>query len=205
MANRILCTLDPHRCNAGLTLSQGNRVATTNAIETYNRMVFGTLAMASGQLAFECYFWSTSRPTGGLTNLCSVGVAAVNADYNSNYCGQAAPVSSVIQSVGLRPSDGTGSATGAGIYTNNAIAAGTAAFQSVTERLCIGVLYDALSATPIAAFHVNGSYIGQVSLTAGTFYVPAVSIGSSVAPGDVSAYLNFGQNRFDFPYMSVTK
>jgi hypothetical protein len=203
MASRILCTLDPHRCNAGLLLSQGNRVVTTNAIETYNRMVFGTLAMASGQLAFECYFWSTSRPTGGLTDLCSVGLAVVNADYNSNYCGQAAPIGGVIQSAGLRPSDGTGSDTGAGLYTNDTLVG--SAFQSVEERTCIGVLYDALGATPIVAFHVNGSYVGQISLTAGKFYVPAVSIGSSAAAGDVSAYLNFGQNRFDFPNMTVNK
>lgn len=202
MASKILCTLDPHRCNSGLTLSQGNRVVTTNAIETYNRAVFGTIAIAAGQLAFECYFWSTSRPSLGLTNLCSVGVAAVNADYNTNYVGQAAPVSTIIQSCGLRPSDGTGSATGAGIYTNNA---STTTFNTVAERSCIGVLLDCTGAAPIVAFHVNGSYINQVTLSAGTFYVPAVSIGSTVAAGDVSAYLNFGQNRLDYPFFSVSK
>ena len=30
MSNKVLATLDPHRCNSSLLLSQGNRVVTTN-------------------------------------------------------------------------------------------------------------------------------------------------------------------------------
>jgi hypothetical protein len=203
MTSRIFCTLDPHRCNSGLTLSQGNRVVTTNAIQNFHRMVFGTLAFAAGKIAFECSFWSTSRPTLGLVDLCSVGVAAVHADFNSNYCGEAVPVGGVIQSVGLRPSDGSGGATGAGIYTSDTLVG--SAFNTVAERKVIGVFLDNTPATPIVTFSVNGSYIGQVNLTAGTFYVPAVSLGAIASPDDVSAYLNFGQSRFDFPVFSVTK
>lgn len=271
MASNVYCTLDPHRCNSSLLLSQGNRVVTTNVIATYNRMVLGTIAMAAGQLSFECKFWSTSRPTAGLTNLCAVGVAAVNADYNSNYCGQAAPVSaatatgtitttvfnaasaltgtfyvgqilsgtgvtagtyitsfgtgtgglgtynvsvsqsvasttitgSAVQSAGLRPSNGTASATGAGIYTNDALVG--AAMNTIDERHSIGVFLDNTASPPIVAFQLDNNYLGQVNLTAGTFYVPAVSVGSTAAAGDVSAFLNFGQARFDFPIFSVSK
>lgn len=202
MASKILCTLNPHACNSGLTLSQSNCVVVTNAVQTFNRMVFGTLAMATGTLAFECQFFSVSNPTLGLANLCSVGVAHVAADYNSNYCGQAVPVGGIIQSVGLRPSNGTGSSTGAGIYTSNALSG--SAFNQVAERQVLGVFVNLNLGTPLVAFHVNGSYIGQVALTPGAFYVPAVSLGSTVTPNDVAAYLNFGQTRLIYPNMQVS-
>jgi hypothetical protein len=75
----------------------------------------------------------------------------------------------------------------------------TVALQAIDERQCIGVFYYGDISAPKAAWMVNGNYVGQVDLTPGSVYVPAVSIGSSASPTDVSAYCNFGQRLLDFP------
>jgi hypothetical protein len=200
MSARTFATLDPNRIDGSLSLSQGNCVVTTNAIVDYNRKALGTLAFGAGTIAFECYFWSTSRPNSGLLNLCSVGVASTACPLNL-YVGGDTSTASVV-SCGLRPSDGSGGATGAGIYSNGALQG--SAFNQVAERSCIGVMLVNDPTTPIVSFHVNGNNVGQFTLTAGLFYVPAVSIGSA-SVGDVSAYLNFGQYALDYPLMQVTK
>jgi hypothetical protein len=200
--SKIVCTLDPNRCDSHILLSQGNLVITNDAIVDYNRKVMGTLAFAAGTIAFEGYFWSNSRPANGLANLCSIGVASVRCPINGTnaYVG-GDTVAGQIASCGLRPSDGTGSATGAGMYMNNTLQG--SAFNTIGERQCIGVMLVNDPVTPIVAFQVDNNYLGQVTLPAGLFYVPAISIGCSASAGDVNAYVNFGQYRLDYPTMLV--
>jgi hypothetical protein len=192
MPSKILATLDPHRLGDGLSLSQGNLVVTTTKVCDIHRSVFGTIAMAEGKSAFECQFWSTSKPQAGLANLCSVGVAEASCSL-AKYAGEEAA------SWGLRPTE-------AAVYNNNASISGAAspAIQAIPERAVIGVFLDCTASPPIAVWHVNGNPIFQATLTANKFYVPVVSIGSTVA-GDVSAYVNFGQRLLNYPLMSVTK
>lgn len=190
--NRTVCTLNANACDSALTLSQGGLVVTTNKICDFHRAVHGTLPFATGTLGFECYFYSQSQPAAGLANLCSVGVAAANTPTNEY-------VGGLSTSYGFRPSDGAGNA---GIYTNNVL---QTAFQQKPERHCIGILLVNDPVTPIMAVHLDGNYLGQVNLTAGVFYVPSVSIGSSASATDVAAYLNFGQHNLDYPIMTVFK
>ncbi len=189
MASRIVCTLNPHRVGESLTLSQGNLVVSTSAVCDFNRSVFGTIDAGAGKWAFECFFWSVLQPSfPGLIDLCAVGVAEVNETLQS-------PV-------------GYGGSDGAALYPANGTivqAGGTAVtVPAIGERRCIGVFLDMTPAVPICAWHVDGNLIGQVNLTAGSFYTPAISLGSTVA-GDVSAYCNFGQSRFHYPLFSVLK
>ena len=196
--NRIVCTLDPHRLGPGLVLSQGNLVVSCAGSDIsypamFARAVFGTIAIAAGRVAFECSFWSTSRPAAGLSNLCSVGVAEVTEPLNQ-FVGHGA------LSYGYRPTE-------AQVWNNNAdISTGVAApaLQPVAERQKIGVLLDCTGANPICSWQVNGSYIFQTQLHPSKFYVPAVSIGSTT-PGDVSAEFNFGQFLFWYPFFSVSQ
>jgi hypothetical protein len=192
MPSKILATLDPHRLGDGLSLSQGNLVVTTTKVCDIHRSVFGTIAMAEGKSAFECQFWSASRPSAGLANLCSVGVAESSSSL-AKYAGEQST------SWGFRPTE-------AAVYKNNASISGAAspAIQAIPERAVIGVFLDCTASPPIAVWHVNGNPIFQATLTANKFYVPVVSIGSTVA-GDVSAYVNFGQRLLNYPLMSVTK
>lgn len=191
--NKIIATLNPNACDPSLILSQGNLVVSTNANSVnYNRMVQGTLPLATGQVAFECQVWSTSRST--LTNIFSVGVALQNETVTGNYVGQSST------SCGLRTSDGAGNA---GIYNNNTLAT---ALPQIDERHTLGVYLSNDPVTPIVAFHLDGNYLGQFTLTAGKFYVPALSIGndgSNGVAGDVSAFVNFGQRPFDYPTFTV--
>lgn len=192
MPSKIVATLDPHRLGDGLALSQGNLVVTTTKVCDIHRSVFGTIAIGAGKSAFEGQFWSTSRPSGGLANLCSIGLAEVS--------------SSLAKSAGEEPASWGFRPTEAAVYNNGASISGAAspAIQTTAERMRIGVFLDCTVSPPLAVWHVNGNPIFQATLTAGKFYVPAVSIGSD-APGDVSAYINFGQRLLDFPLMTVTK
>jgi len=189
--NKILCTLSPNRCNGLLSLSQGNLVVTTKEICDFHRSVFGNLAFGAGTHAFECEFWSNSNPAGGLVNLCSVGVASANSALNQ-CVGQGA------ESYGFRPSDGAGNS---GIYNNNSLLTG---YAQQGERQVIGVALWNDPVSPFVSWQVNGNYIGQIALTAGVLYVPAVSIGSD-SPGDVSAFCNFGQRLFRYPIFTVNR
>lgn len=193
MPSRIVCTLDPHRLGPALTLGRGNLDVSTVGIVDIHRAVFGTLAAGAGQWAMECFFWSELQPQAGLANLCSVGVAEV-AQGLDKYVGEQA------LSWGLRPAEGA-------VYNNNASISGSAspAIQPIAERQCIGVFLDMTGATPICAWQVNGNLIFQSNLTAGKFYVPAVSVGATSASGIVTASLNFGQSLFNFPIFSVLK
>lgn len=190
MPSIIVATLDPHRLGPSLALGRGNLDVTATAVCDIHRSVFGTIAFGAGMAAYECYFWSTLQAS--LANLCSIGVAEVGTALNK-YAGELA------LSWGYRPSE-------AAVYNNNASISGAAspALQAVAERQCIGVFLDMTGATPICSWQVNGSLVFQANLTAGKFYVPAISIGSTV-PGDVTASLNFGQSLFNFPNFSVSK
>jgi hypothetical protein len=202
--SKTICTLDQNRCDQHLLLSQGFTVVTNDSIVDYNRKVLGTIAVAAGRVGFECSFWSNSRPTNGPVNLSSVGVASVLSPINgtnSNVGGDT--VSSTVDSCGLRPSDGSAGGGLAGIYRNNALVGST--FPNCFERQVISVLLDNTQSPPIVSFGVQGNYVGQSVLTAGLFYVPAVSIGCSAAAGDISAYLNFGQYRLEFPNMWINE
>ena len=106
--SRIVATLDPHRLGDGLELLQGNVVVTTNKVCDFHRMVMGSIAIGIGTVAFECYFYSTSNPSAGLVNLCSVGIAVQDAALNA-YVGEEADSNGPL-SWGLRTSDGAGNA-----------------------------------------------------------------------------------------------
>jgi hypothetical protein len=197
--SKIVCTLDPNNCDSHILLSQGNLVCTNDAIVDFHRKVKGTIPFAAGTIAFEGYFWSTSRPTSGLVNLCSIGVCSHQTPTNEYVGGDT--TSATVASCGLRPSDGT--VNGAGIYLGGALQG--SAFNNAGERACIGVMLVNDPVTPIVTFQINGHYQQQVNLPAGLFYVPAVSVGCSATAGDVNAYVNFGQYRLDYPNMVVFK
>jgi len=79
----------------------------------------------------------------------------------------------------------------------------TVALQAIDERQCISVFYYGDVSAPKASWSVNGNYLGQVDLTAGKFYLPAVSIGSAASPNDVAAYVNFGQRGLNYPNLTI--
>jgi len=186
----IYSVLDPNRCDANLSVQQGGLVVTTaplnGAALDIHRACFGTLALGSGHIGFECQFWSNSRPSAGLVNLCSVGVATPDS-LTSKMVGEQTT------SFGLNICTG---ANASGIYNNNALV-GSAFPQIVAERSVISVLLYNDPSAPFVSWSVDGNYLGQATLPTGKFWVPAVSIGSAT-PGDVSAYLNFGQRRLNY-------
>lgn len=197
--SRIYCTLDPHRCGDGLTLSQGNLIVTTNKVCDFHRMVLGTQAIGVGTVGFECYFYSTSFPSAGLANLTSVGVAVADCALDK-VVGEEVSADSAAEpmSWGLISAGGLVTA-GPGIYAGGDLVVSTA---EIAERACIGVLLRN-GPSPYVSWQANGNYLGQVALPTGKFYVPAVSIGSSASPTDVAAFLNFGQRGLDFPAMTL--
>jgi hypothetical protein len=192
VTTKILATFDPHRLGPSLTLDQGNLVVTTTDVCDIERAVFGTLAQAAGVSCFECQFYSVSQPAAGLANLCSVGVAGAKSSL-SMYVGEEAT------SWGYRPTE-------AAVYNNGASISGsyTPALQVTPERQVIGVAIDNTVSPPIAVWMVNGNVIFQATLTAGLFYVLAVSIGSTIV-GDVSAFINAGQNLLSYPIFTFDK
>lgn len=196
--NRVYCTLDPHRLGDGLTLSQGNLVVTTTKICDVQRMVLGNIDLGVGSVGFECYFYSTSYPSAGLVNLTSVGVAEVDCALDQAVGMEvSADTAAQPKTWGLVSAGGFTSG-GPGIYGGGNLLVSTPA---VAERTCIGVFVKLSPSGSYASWHANGNYLGQVSLPAGRFFVPAVSIGSSASPSDVAAYLNFGQRGLDYPMM----
>lgn len=180
MTSRTYATLNANALGDGLSLDQGNLVVTTNADGLdFHRAVFGTQPKGTGQMYFETYFYSTSRPTGGLVNLLSVGVAQVGSSL-SKYVGEEST------SYGFRPADG-------GIYNDDTESQST---DAIGERMCIGVLLDLTASTPNVVWYVDGSQIGYSEIDTDEFWVPAISIGATTA-GDVSAFVNFGQRPFE--------
>jgi hypothetical protein len=192
MTNKVVCTLSSNKVGAKLALSQGNLVVTTTDVADIHRAVFGTLAMGSGQVSFECAFWSNAQAVGGLSGLASVGVAQADCSI-AKYVGEEA------NSFGYFPADAV-------VKNNNAVISTLASppLQAQPERQYIGVFLDFTVSPPIISWQINGAYLFQTNLTTGRFYVPAVSIGSTT-PGDISAYVNFGQSRFQYPIFQVNK
>lgn len=199
--NKVVCTLDPHRLGDKLELSQGNLVVSTTEVCNFQRGAFGTIALGVGNASFECYFYSTSRPAGGLVDLCAVGLVEVGSALDQVIGDETeATTSAFPMSWALR----TNSTDSGGHYA--AIVAGGVELDrllSQDERVCIGVFFYGDILAPKVAFHINGNWIGQADLTPGRFYLPAVSIGSSASPDDVAAYLNFGQRGLNYPNMQV--
>lgn len=199
--NKVWCTLDPHRLGDKLELSQGNLVVSTTEVCDYQRGAFGTIALGVGNASFECYFWSTSRPAGGLIDLCAVGLVEVGSALDQVIGDELeATTAALPMSWALR----TNTTDTGGHYA--AIVAGGIELDRLLaqdERVCIGVFFFGDISAPKVAFHINGNWLAQADLTPGRFYLPAVSIGSSASPTDVNAYLNFGQRGLDHPDMQI--
>ena len=177
MGARVYATLDQNRVGESLLLDQSLLVVTTGEECDIHRMILGTLPAYSGRFAYEAYFWSQSR--GDLSGLISFGVAPVGADI-TQFVGESST------SFGFKLADGE-------IWNNNA------SIQSVNpcaERIAVGVILNLSPTTCTCDFTVNGSSIYQATLPLGEGWLPAISIGSDGA-GDISASVNFGQNRFD--------
>jgi hypothetical protein len=177
MTGRIYSTLDRNRVGPGLLLDQSELVVTTSEVCDLNRMILGSLAAYSGTFAYELYFWSQSR--GDLSGLLSFGVALVGADLTL-FVGESA------DSFGFLLADGE-------IWNDNA------SIETVTEggeRIAVGVVLSLSPTSCTCDFLVQGSLVYQATLPTGDGWLPAISIGSD-EPGDISASVNFGQNRFD--------
>jgi hypothetical protein len=170
--SKIVCTLDPNRCDKSHSVVAGQPRHHERRDRRLQPQGHGHARVRRWErIAFECYFWSTAGPANGLANLCSIGVASVRCPMNGTnaYVG-GDTVAGQIASCGLRPSDGTGSATGAGIYMNNTLQG--SAFNTIGERQCIGVMLVNDPSTPIVAFQVDNNYLGQVTLPAGCSTFP---------------------------------
>jgi len=177
MGARLYATLDQNRVGESLLLDQSLLVVVTGEACDIHRMILGTLPAYSGRFVYECYFWSQSR--GDLSGLVSIGVAAVGADI-TQFVGESA------DSFGFRVPDGE-------IWNNNA---SIATVNSSAERVAISVILDLSPSSCTCDFLINGSSVYQATLPTGQGWLPAISIGSAEA-GDISASVNFGQNRFD--------
>lgn len=192
----VYAILDQNRCDANLSVSMGGLVVSTLNPGTYRSAVFGSLALGSGHVGFECQFWSNSQPAAGLVNMCTVGIATPDTPTNK-YIGE------LSTSYGLNICDTAAVAGGTpgagGIYNNAGRAVAT---PLLVERRVISVLLYNDPTTPIVSWMVDGNFLGQMALPVGKTWVPAVSLGSATA-GDISAYLNFGQRRLTFPTMQV--
>lgn len=192
--NKVFCTLDPHRLGDGLELSQGNLVVTTTKVCDFHRMVLGTIALGAGDAAFEAYVFSQSRPSAGLSNLSSVGVAIADCSLDKVVGEEvSADTAAIPTSIGYIPAGGLTSG-GPGIHAGGSL---VETLQETGERQCLGVYLS--NTHGFVSFHVNGNYLGQYALTPGKFWVPAGSIGSSASPNDVAMYFNFGQRGLDYP------
>lgn len=193
MPTRIVSTLDPNRLGPKLSLAQGNLLLTTTDACDFNRKVLGTVAIGAGKASFEVYVWSASQPQGGLVNMVSIGLAADGQCSLSTYTG------ADLLSFGLRPADGRVDNNGDEISSDSA-----GSIQPIAERNCHGVYADFTGSTPFAAWAVDGNTVFQCDLPTGYFWLPSISIGSSVA-GDIQAQCNMGQNLLDFPNWTVYK
>jgi hypothetical protein len=194
VSTKIACTLDRNRIGPGLDLAADNVTVTTTQICDFNRAIFGTLAVGSGTYAYETWIWSDSQPLGGLVNLVSIGLVA------EGLCSLKKYVGSQPYSYGFRPADGRVDNNGLQISSNSA-----GAIPKTAERQCIGTYLDMTGATPFAVWAVNGNTVWQQNLPAGKFWLPALSIGSTIA-GDIKAETNFGGNRLlDYPFFRVFK
>jgi hypothetical protein len=194
MSTRITSTLDPNRMGPMLDLSQGNLIVTNTDVCDFHRAVFGTIAYGAGRASWSTYFYSNSQPAAGLVNLLSVGLVAEGQCSLSKYVGEES------LSFGLRPADGRVDNNAIEISSNS----GGSEIQPIAERRCITTYLDMTGSTKIAAWTVDGNTVFQCALPDGYFWLPAISIGCTVA-GDVSAQTNFGQNLLDFPTVTIDR
>lgn len=185
MTAKTYATLNPNAIGQDLELDQGNLVVTNLGLAATSNgeasAVFGTVPKAVGHARFDCYFYSNSR--GNMSGICSVGLSRPEGALDG-------AVGDDAYSWGMRPGEG-------GIWHNGAqVVAGV----PVDERRCITVYINFNSdAGPYLAWFVDGNFYANVFLptdsSGGFFWLPAVSIAAS-APGDVSAFCNFGQRPF---------
>lgn len=183
MSTRIFSTLNPNACGPGLVLSQGNLVVTTaqNNLDA-NRKVLGTLPQGTGDYVFENQFYTGSQPT-TLPVGFDVGVAYPTSSLTAR-CGTDA------NSIAYNPSTGQ-------IRQNNAV---VQTVQPSPERAVISVL--ARITTGALHFFINGSWIAVVTLPAGQFWVPCLSVyGGNAA--DYCSYFNGGQTALNYPALAL--
>jgi hypothetical protein len=186
MTSRTYATLDANRLGDGLLLDMGNLVVLTNADNLDNhRKVLGTVAKGAGDSFFECYFYTDTQPD-DLADMCSVGVATADSPLDA-YVGE--------------DSDSYGFIVGTGEIMNAGSAVETVNEQA--ERTCIGVLLRADPVSPSLAFYVDGSFVYELALPTGKFWLPAITV-SGLEAGNVRAFVNFGQRGFDYPVAVVS-
>lgn len=176
MTRKTYSTLDVNRVGESLLLDAGQTVVTTTAVCDLHRMVLGTTPAFSGRFVYECYFWSQSR--GDLSGLIAFGVVPVGSDLGQ-FVGEQ-------DGFGFKPADGE-------IWNNNA---SIASVGTVEERVALGVVLELSPTSCTCDFMVNGTSVYQATLPTGYGWLPAISIGSD-EPGDISATVSFGKNRFD--------
>lgn len=178
---RVYSLLDRARVGPGLIVGDDDLTVTTLNTCDINRTILGTQWAASGAFAFESYFWSVSR--GDMTGMFALGIAQANAALDKfvgfdNY------------GIGWFPVDGT-------IKVNNTVVVTGLAAQQ--ERTSLGVMLVLGPGYGLLSFVADGSPIYTYTLSGAQLdklWYPAFSLGSA-SPGDVSAIVNFGANRFD--------
>ncbi len=199
--NKIICTLDPHRLGDGLDLSQGNLVVTTTAVESFQRAVFGTIALGVGDASFEGFVYSQSRPSAGLVDLFGIGIAEVGAALDQTIGEETELTTAALpMSWAYRPFCVDSGGHFGGIFAGGNL---LTRLQAGTERDCISVFFYGDISAPKVSWSANGNYLGQADLSPGRFYLPAVSIGSAASPNDVAAYVNFGQRGLNYPNLAI--
>jgi hypothetical protein len=183
MTARTYSTWNPNALGTGLLLDQGNLVVTTGANALSNsRKVLGTLPKGGSSGYFETQFWSTPQVSLG-TNV-AVGVAQQTSSLASAVGADAA-------SCGYYP------ATGAVIYNGSTLTT----LDAIPERRVIGIFLRFAAGHAYMVITVSGSWVYGADLgTGGALWVPALTLAGGNAT-ETSAYSNFGQRGFDYPFI----
>lgn len=169
--------LDRNRLGQALLLDETGYQITTSEVCDFNRTVLGTLPARSGAYGFEIYFWSNLR--GDLSDLASFGIATPSKNLGVYTGGDS-------NSFGFVVANGE-------IRSNDAV---LATIDKPGERVPIGLRLSLAPSAASVEWLVNGGVVATTALPAGKTWLPAISIGSTVA-GDVSAIINTGLDQFD--------
>ncbi len=172
------CVIDSNACGAGLSVDDSMLQITTIAGALSSaRSVHGDVSAMSGEFAFELYVWTVSRVA--LGTRVSIGIAKPTDTLDHE-------IGSSADSYGYRIGDGT--------VRNNSSTLVTV--QTAAERTCIGVRVSLAPGAASVSWYVAGTLVHTQSLPTGQAWVPAVTISGGDA-GDINAWLNFGQHRWD--------
>lgn len=172
------CVIDANACGVGLSVDDSMLQITTIADAlSSGRAVHGDVPAFSGEFAFECYVWTVSRVALGARVAIGIAKPTDTLDHE---------IGSSADSYGYRIGDGT--------VRNNSSTLVTV--QTATERTCIGVRVSLAPGAASVSWYVAGTLVHTQSLPTGQAWVPAVTISGGNA-GDISAWFNFGQNRWD--------